>query len=129
MRGSGQVLADYRGKIISDAGGKTFTTKQTTVGGNNAVEFTTAQIGSTIGGYSFSQMHGYMIDITDTTSLEINHFSPSGIATEWTSDETIFNTIVQSLVFATGAKGSVVYPMTTAVPVASATPAVIAPIQ
>ena len=57
-RGAGQVLADFRGKIISDAGGKPFTVSQTTVAGKPAMEFTTTQIGSTIGGYAFSRMRG-----------------------------------------------------------------------
>lgn len=107
-RGAGQVLADFRGKIISDAGGKPFIVSLTTITGKPATEFTTAQIGSTIGGYAFSRMHGYMIEVTDTLSLEINHFSPSGIATDFAADEIVFNTIVQSLTFGGVQKGSVI---------------------
>jgi hypothetical protein len=106
-RGSGQVLADFRGKIISDAGGKPFVVSLTTIAGKPATEFTTAQIGSTIGGYAFSQMHGYMIEVTDTLSLEINHFSPSGITTDFTADDLVFKTIVQSLIFGGVQKGNV----------------------
>lgn len=106
-RGTGQVLADFRGKIISDAGGKPFTTSLTTIVGKPATEFTTFQTGSTIGGYSFSRMRGYMIEVTDTLSLEINHFSPSGITTDFAADEIVFNTIVQSLTLGGVQKGSV----------------------
>jgi len=106
-RGTGQVLADFRGKIISDAGGKPFTTSLTTIVGKPATEFTTFQTGSTIGGYAFSRMHGYMIEVIDTLSLEINHFSPSGITTDFAADELVFNSIVQSLTFGGIQKGSV----------------------
>ena len=109
-RGSGQVLADFRGKIISDAGGKSFVVNTTTIAGKSATEFTTSQVGSTIGGYAFSRMHGYMIEVTDTLSLEINHFSPSGITADFAADEIVFNSIVQSLTFGGTLKGSVISP-------------------
>jgi hypothetical protein len=107
-RGSGQVLADFRGKIISDASGKPFTVTLTTIAGKPATEFTNAQVGSTIGGFGFSQMHGYMIEVNDTLSLEINHFSPSGNKTDFTADDAVFKTIVQSLTFGGTAKGSII---------------------
>jgi len=107
-RGTGQVLADFRGKIITDAGGKPFIVNQTTVAEKTATEFSTAQVGSTIGGYAFSRMHGYMIEVTDTLSLEINHFSPSGITTNFEADETVFASIVQSLLFGGTLKGSII---------------------
>lgn len=107
-RGVGQVLADFRGKIISDAGGKPFIVNTTTVAGKPATEFTTSQVGSTIGGYAFSRMHGYMIEVTDTLSLEINHFSPSGITADFEADEVLFNTIVQSLTLTGLQKGNII---------------------
>ncbi|EKD68026.1 MAG: hypothetical protein ACD_48C00104G0001 [uncultured bacterium] len=55
-------------------------------------------------------MHGYMIEVTDTLSLEINHFSPSGITADFAADEIVFNTIVQSLTFGGTLKGSVISP-------------------
>ena len=107
-RGAGQVLADFRGKIISDAGGKSFVVNTTTIAVKSATEFTTSKVGSTIGGYAFSRMHGYMIEVTDTLSLEINHFSPSGITTDFAADEIVFNDIVKSLIFGGTLKGSVI---------------------
>ncbi|MFH0750184.1 MAG: hypothetical protein V1917_04730 [Candidatus Gottesmanbacteria bacterium] len=98
-RGAGQVLADFRGKIISDAGGKTFITKQTTVAGKQATEFSTANVGSTIGGYAFSTMHGYMIEVNDTLSLEINHFAPSGINVDFMADDALLKQIIATLTF------------------------------
>ncbi len=127
-RGAGQVLADFRGKIISDAGGKPFTVTTTTIAGKPATEFKTSQTGSTIGGYAFSRMHGYMIEITDTLSLEINHFSPSGITADFSADEIVFNDIVKSLTFGGILKGSVI---PTLIPTIVVTPTVepLAPIR
>ena len=51
-----------------------------------------------------------MIEVTDTLSLEINHFSPSGITTDFAADDVVLNTIVQSLIFGPTLKGSVVLP-------------------
>lgn len=114
-RGTGQVLADFRGKVISDAGGKEFVIKQVTVAGQQATDFSTATVGSTIGGYAFSTMHGVMIEVTDTLSLEINHFSPSGITVDFAADEKLFNEIIATLSFSgvsgTATKGSTITPI------------------
>ncbi|MFZ2025595.1 MAG: hypothetical protein WAV51_04930 [Microgenomates group bacterium] len=98
-RGVGEVLADYRGKIISDASGKALITKETTVGGKKATEYTTDTTGSTVGGYTFTTMHGYMIEVTDTLSFEINHFSPSGITADFAADDAVFKSIVATITF------------------------------
>lgn len=97
LRGKGQALPDYRGKLISDIGGKTFTTNEVMVNGNAATEFTGTFSGGTVGGYAFSQMHGYMIDIGDQVSLEINHFTPTGIRADFASDDELFGDIVNSI--------------------------------
>lgn len=124
-RGEGQVLADFRGKIISDAGGKQFTASQTTAAGKPATEFTSNQMGSTIGGYAFSRMRGYMIAVTDRLSLEINHFSPSGITTDFEADDLVFENIVRSLAFGAENKGAMM-PIPTAIvtPTATVTPTI-----
>jgi len=99
LRGVGQVLPDYRGRIISDLYGKPFMVVDTTlVGGQSGTEFTGSFTGTTVGGYVFTQMHGYMIPITDTVSLEINHFSPSGITTDFAKDDALFDQITETLV-------------------------------
>lgn len=115
LRGEGQVLPDYRGKIISDLKGIPFPVSQTTVKGREATEFTGSFTGTTVGGYVFSQMHGFMISITPTISLEINHFSPSGIVTNFTNDDALFTQIVQSLILPTTSleKGGVSSPSAT----------------
>ena len=131
-RGVGQVLADFRGKIISDAGGKPFIINQTTIAGKPATEFSTSQVGSTIGGYAFSRMHGYMIEITDTLSLEINHFSPSGITTDFAADDIVFASIVQSLMFGGTLKGSIIptlIPTVDLLPIITPTVEPLAPIR
>lgn len=97
LRGTGEVLADFRGKVISDASGKVLTTTKTTIAGRPATEYTADNTGSTAGGYGFSAMHGYMIEVSDTLSFEINHFSPSGITTDFASDETVFKSIVATV--------------------------------
>lgn len=97
LRGKGQALPDYRGKMISDVGGQTFTVKETTVSGQMATEFTGSFTGGTVGGYAFSAMHGYMIDVGDGVSLEMNHFSPSGIKADFASDDTLFQEIVSTV--------------------------------
>jgi len=99
LRGEGQVLPDFRGKIISDLGGIPLTVVDTVLsGGQSATEFTGSFIGTTVGGYVFSQMHGYMIPITDTVSLEINHFSPNGVPTDFVKDDVLFDRIMETLV-------------------------------
>lgn len=96
-RGTGQVLPDYRGTVISDVNGITFTSNPTTIAGRQAVEYTGTFTGRTVSGYAFTKMHGYMIALTDTTSLEINHFTPAGITADFDSDETLFQQIMGTL--------------------------------
>lgn len=97
LRGDGQVLPDYRGKIISDLKGIPFTIKETVIGGNTATEFEGSFIGTTVSGYVFTQMHGFMIPVTDVISLEINHFSPNGLTTDFTQDDILFSQILETL--------------------------------
>ncbi len=98
-RGKGQLLTDYRGRIVSDLAGKEFTVKQTTVAGKNAVEFMGLFTGTTVGGYAFAQMHGVMVEVDDTLSFEINHFTPSGVDADFASDDSVFEKILSTLTF------------------------------
>lgn len=98
-RGTGEVLADYRGKVISDASGKALITKDSVIKGKKASEYMTDTTGSTVGGYSFTTIHGYMIEVTDTLSLEINHFSPNGITTDFAADDALFQSIIETITF------------------------------
>lgn len=111
-RGQGQILADFRGSIISDLSGKAFEVKQTTIAGRKAVEFNGDFTGSTIGGYAFTKMHGVMIEVSDLLSLEINHFTPAGVDADFAADDLIFSEIVQSLELpvASGEKGVQINP-------------------
>ncbi len=97
LRGKGQILADYRGSIISDLQGQAFTTKTTTVAGRPAVEFTGTFPGSTIAGYAFSQMRGVMVEVTPDLSLELNHFTPKGVDADFAGDDAVFDAIVKTL--------------------------------
>lgn len=96
-RGPGQVLKDYRGAEVADLGGTLFTSKPTTIKERTGVEFTGGFNGRTVSGYAFSQMRGYMIDLDSTTSLEINHFTPTGITADFTADDALFEKIVATL--------------------------------
>lgn len=97
-RGAGQMLADHRGSAISDGGGIVFTSTDTTVVGRKAKLFTGLFTGKTVAGYGFSQMRGYMIEVTPTLSLEMNHFTPTGIVADFATDDTLFDRIVSTLV-------------------------------
>jgi hypothetical protein len=96
-RGAGQALADFRGRVVSDIGGVAFTTKPTTVAGLPATEFTGTFTGKTISGYGFSRMRGVMIELSATTSLEINHFAPNGIIADFALDEVTFDAILKTV--------------------------------
>ena len=96
-RGAGQLLPDFRGTVISDVGGITFVTKPMILLGQQAMEFTGIFTGRTISGYAFSKMRGVMVPITSTLSLEINHFTPSGITADFDADDKLFNEILQKL--------------------------------
>jgi hypothetical protein len=105
-RGVGQVLPNYQGKIVSDIRGKAFTVTNTTINGRTAVEFSGDFTGSTISGYSFTKMHGYMIELSPTLSLEINHFIPTGLTADFAKDEVTFQQIVKSVSYASGMSAS-----------------------
>ncbi len=98
-RGAGQILRDSRGAAISDVGGITFTTKKVTVAGRPATEFTGVFTGKTISGYVFSRMRGVMIEISDSLSLEVNHFTPNGITADFQKDEALFDAILKTITF------------------------------
>ncbi len=101
-RGKGQLLVDARGNIvITDSSGKSFTTKiMTLAGGRKALEYSGLFSGTTVGGYTFSQMRGLMIEIDETMTLEMNHFTPSGVSAEFSKDDVIFDKITASLLVA-----------------------------
>lgn len=115
-RGVGQFLSDFRGSAISDVGGIVFTATDTVVSGNNAKVFTGTFSGKTVAGYGFSQMRGLMIEVTPTLSLELNHFTPTGVTADFTADDTLFDRIVDTLVL----RGSTI-PVATATPVPATT--------
>ncbi len=98
-RGGGQILADYRGKIVTDFGGKPFVTTPTTVSDRSGLEFTGNFTGTTVTGYTFSQMRGVMIAVTDKLSLEVNHFTPNGVAADFTADDALFSQILKTFTF------------------------------
>lgn len=101
-RGKGQLLIDARGNVgLTDSSGKSFTVKQMTLqSGRKALEYTGDFRGSTVGGYTFSQMRGFMIEIDEGVTLEMNHFAPSGVSAEFTEDDVIFDEIIASLTVA-----------------------------
>jgi len=102
-RGKGQALPDYRGKVVSDLLGQAFRVQQTTVGERPALAFTAEFAGVTIGGYRFTAMRGVMVEVSDTLSVEINHFTPSGSAADFAADEELFEEILTRVTIQGGA--------------------------
>lgn len=98
-RGRGQLLVDARGNVgLTDASGKSFVIKQVVLtNSKKALEYTGNFGGSTVGGYTFSSMHGFMIEIDDGMTLEMNHFAPSGLTVDFAADEEVFAKIVESV--------------------------------
>lgn len=111
-RGSGLGLGYTQGAVITDAAGNPFTTTQITVTGRPALEYTGAFIGTTVGGFSFTQMRGVMIEVSNKLAIEFNHFAPKGVSVDFESDDVIFNKILESLTL----------PTPTSVPSATSTP-------
>lgn len=110
-RGANQALKDYRGSVISDANGKAFTTKTMTLKGLTGAEFEGTFSGRTVAGYTFARMRGVMVQTSATTSLEINHFTPSGIVADFEKDDTLFDQILNTLTISASA-----------IPIATSTP-------
>lgn len=125
-RGTGQVLRDYRGAVVTDVLGQPFITRDTLISGKSGVSFTGTFTGTTIGGYAFSRMAGVMVPVTDTLSVEINHFTPSGVTADFETDASLFEKILASVVVTGplgGEKGAVIPVISPASP-STATPTV-----
>ncbi len=120
-RGLGQSLRDFRGSLITDAAGTPFTTTQTTIAGLPVIEYSGTFTGQTLSGYSFTQMHGFMIGVTNSVSLEVNHFTPNGVTADFAADDTLFTSIVNSFTFAGATPSATITPIVTLTPSASAT--------
>lgn len=95
-RGKGYTLPDFRGAILTDASGHEFAMKQSIVGGKSVYQYIGDFSGRTGGGYSFTKMRGVLVPVTDTISVEFNHFSPVGITTDFATDDVLFDKIIAS---------------------------------
>lgn len=109
-RGKGFTLPDFRGAILTDAAGQQFVMKQSIVGGKGVYEYIGDFTGRTGGGYSFTKMRGVLVPVTETISVEFNHFAPVGIASDFVADDVLFDKIIASFT-------------STVTPVATSTPA------
>ena len=105
-----QPLSSLLGAAITDVSGTAFISHDATISGQTAVEFTGAFAGRTTGGFGFTQMHGFMIELTPTMTLEINHFTPTGVTADFAKDDILFTQIISTLSF------------TSSPPIATATP-------
>ncbi len=94
----GTSLSFMQRAIITDAAGRPFTTREATISGSPAIEYTGSFRGTTTGGYTFTQMRGYMIEASDTQTLELNHFTPAGLTSDFTADDIVFDKILETLV-------------------------------
>lgn len=117
-RGKGQLLPDFRGAILTDAGGREFTMKQGVFGGVYAYEYTGEFTGRTGGGYAFARIRGVLMPVSESLAVEFNHFSPSGIETDFAADDALFDKIIQSF-RAGSASGTPSVHLPTSTPVAS----------
>lgn len=90
-------LSSLSGAVITDVNGTAFISRDTTLAARAAVEFTGTFTGRTTAGYGFSQMHGYMVDVSPTIMLEINHFTPTGVAADFARDDALFAQIISTL--------------------------------
>lgn len=94
-----QSLSGLRGAVVTDVTGTAFTSHDATVSAHTAIEFTGTFAGRTSGGYGFTKMHGFMIEVTPTLTLEINHFTPTGVTADFAKDDTLFTQIISTLNF------------------------------
>jgi hypothetical protein len=94
-----QALSSLLGAAITDAAGTAFNSHDASVSAHTAIEFTGTFAGRTTGGFGFSQMHGFMIEVTPTLTLEINHFTPQGIVADFAKDDALFTQIISTLSF------------------------------
>jgi hypothetical protein len=95
----GAPITNFAKLIVKDAGGKVFETKETTVAGLVAVDYSGSFMGLTTGGYTFTAMHGVMIQIAPTITIEMNHFAPNGITSEFEKDDAIFAQILKTFTY------------------------------
>lgn len=98
-RGTGQRLPDFRGAILTDVNGREFAMKEVRIGEYDVYEYTGTFTGVTLGGYPFIRMRGVLIPLSDTQSVEMNHFAPPDSASDFAADDVLFEGIVQSLRF------------------------------
>ena len=83
--------------FVTDANGVSFVNKEATISGYMTTEFSGTFSGRTTGGYGFTQMHGFMIEISPTQTLETNHFTPTGVTADWVRDDALFEQIISNL--------------------------------
>jgi len=100
-RGKGQLLPDFRGAILTDAGGREFIMKQTMIGRHYVYEYIGDFTGRTGGGYTFTKMRGVLVPVSDSLAIEFNHFSPAGGITDFEADDALFDEVIKTF------KGSV----------------------
>ena len=115
------------GALITDVNGTAFTSHDATVSGHTAIEFSGTFAGRTSGGYGFIQMHGFMIEVTPTLTLEVNHFTPTGVPADFAKDDALFAQIISTLnlppvVLPTATSTPTVIPTITVAPLVPTTP-------
>jgi hypothetical protein len=98
-RGKNQTLPFVRGGQLVDTTGKAFATREATISGYLAYEYSGAFTGTTGGGFSFSKMRGIIIQLSEDFALELNHFTPVGSDADFVTDDALFDKIVSSVSF------------------------------
>ncbi len=98
-RGKNQTLPFVRGGQLVDTTGKAFVTREATISGYLAHEYSGEFMGTTAGGFSFSKMRGVIIQLTEDFALELNHFTPSGSDADFAADDVLFDQVVSTVTY------------------------------
>lgn len=99
-RGRGQLLPLVGNAIVTDVGGRVFTMQESTVATGSSAparEFSGLFTGTTGGGYAFAQMRGVIIPGGEGFELELNHFTPTGVAADFAGDDRLFDQILKTV--------------------------------
>lgn len=93
----GPYITDISRARIIDLSGQQFVSEVASISGKVGVKYLGNFRGTTSGGYMFTAMQGVMVRVKDTLTVELNHFTPIGVSTDFDRDTTVFNAIVASL--------------------------------
>lgn len=95
-RGTGQLLPDFRGAILTDTTGKEFAMENVTIGSVAGYGYRGDFTGRTSGGYTFTAMRGILVPVNEDLAIDFNFFAPAGVISDFAADGAIFDQIIAS---------------------------------